>query len=89
MKYNYLDLLKLRQLDWAPINFHKIKISETEMFNIQEILNWIRIKLEGRFYVKRCPTINQDSKLRSSTIIGFEDDKELTYFMLACPFIRR
>jgi len=89
VKYNYLDLLRIRQLTWMPINFHNAKISESEILNTNEILNWIRTKLDGRFFLSNVPNINQDSKLKSSLIVGFEDDKELTYFMLACPFLRR
>jgi len=43
----------------------------------------------GRFYIKRQPGISQDGKLKTATYVGFEDHKELTYFMLACPHIRR
>lgn len=42
---------------------------------------WIQYKLAGRFCI-----IDTDPK---TITIGFEDEKELTYFVLACPHIRR
>ena len=49
----------------------------------------IKTKLKGRFYLQKTPGIGTDSKVRSVTYLGFEDHKELTYFMLACPHLRR
>jgi hypothetical protein len=43
--------------------------------------NWIDYKLTGRYSIVQKPNKNG-----VQTIIGFEDAKELTYFMLACPF---
>jgi hypothetical protein len=35
------------------------------------------------------PHVDQEGKLKSATFVAFEDHKELTYFMLACPHLRR
>lgn len=88
--YNYLDLLNERQLSWAPIHFCKTKISISESMNLDDMINWIRTKLNGRFYLNQIPTIStDDNHLKSTLVLGFEEEKELTYFMLACPFLRR
>jgi hypothetical protein len=31
----------------------------------------------------------ENEKLKSSLIVAFEDHSEMTYFMLACPHLRR
>jgi hypothetical protein len=88
LKLNALDILHRRQLDAVAPNFAKIKLAEGDLFGT-EVETWIKSKLAGRFYIKRQPSIAQDGKLKTATYVGFEDHKELTYFMLACPHIRR
>ena len=88
LKLNALDILHRRQLDAVAPNFAKIKLAEGDLFGT-EVETWIKAKLAGRFYIKRQPSVAQDGKLKTATYVGFEDHKELTYFMLACPHIRR
>jgi hypothetical protein len=33
--------------------------------------------------------IDENGKLKSASILALEDQKEMTYFMLACPYTRR
>jgi len=88
IEYNPLEILKKRSLQVMPPHFGKIKLADVN-FLTHEIENWIRIKLKGRYAIVKLPTIGNDSKLKSSIFAGFEDQKELTYFMLACPYLRR
>ena len=44
------------------------------------------VGMEGH-YVAKC--YDKDGNLKSTTFMAFEDQKELTYFMLACPHLRR
>lgn len=88
LKLNALDILHRRQLDAVAPHFAKIKLAEGDLFGT-EVETWIKTKLAGRFYIKRQPSVAQDGKLKTATYVGFEDHKELTYFMLACPHIRR
>jgi hypothetical protein len=87
--YTYLDLLNARQLNWNPVSFHTTKISIFESLNIDDLTNWIKEKLVGRFYINRTPVVASDNRLKSILVLGFEEEKELTYFMLACPYFRR
>lgn len=85
---NPLEVLKVRKMTTIPPHFSTTKISDNEYFNGVE--DWVRIKLKGRYAVFKSPFYDQDSNtLKSSVHIGFEDPKELTYFMLACPHLRR
>lgn len=85
---NPIEILKHREVFTLPPHFAKIKLGDQEMFD-GKIKNWIKDKLKGRFCVIRVPAIDQDGNLRSTTFAAFEDQKELTYFMLACTFLRR
>lgn len=85
---NPLDVLGSRKMDRIPLHFSKTKLLEQDLFN-SGLENWVKNTLKGRYGIKKMPTINKDGNLTSSTFIGFEDEKELTYFMLACPHLRR
>jgi hypothetical protein len=84
---NPIDVLKQRKLKTLPPHFSKIKISESELF--EGVEEWVQTKLKGRYCLVRYPNIDQDGNLKSSTFLGLEDQKELTYFMLACTNLRR
>ena len=58
-----------------------------ELFEGME--EWVKIKLKGRYCIVKQPSIDSSGSLKSAHFIGFEDQKELTYFMLACPMLRR
>jgi hypothetical protein len=84
---NPIDVLKQRKLKTLPPHFSKIKISESEVF--EGIEEWVQTKLKGRYCLVRYPAIESSGNLKSNTFLGFEDQKELTYFMLACTNLRR
>ena len=84
---NPIDVLKQRKLKTLPPHFSKIQISDTEIF--EGIEDWVKIKLKGRYCLTRLPNLDETGTLRSTYFIGFEDQKELTYFMLACSHLRR
>jgi len=75
-----------------PSHFAKIKVNPENRFDLDsndDIRLWIKSKLTGRFSIVKMPSIESDGKIKSVRYVGFEDYKELTYFMLACPHIRR
>jgi hypothetical protein len=85
---NPLDILDKRKVDFMPIHFVKTKINLPDLID-ESIIDWIETKLNGRFAVSVEPTIDSNGKLVTATFIGFENQKELTYFLLACPYLRR
>ena len=90
IELNPLDVLKSRQLDVMPPHFSKTKVGGANSDRIdQNIVDWIKSKLTGRYCVLNYPSVNDENKFHTSTFVGFEQQKELTYFMLACPYLRR
>ena len=85
---NPLNVLKERKMAYMPPHFSKTAISST-LFIDDEIIEWVNSKLKGRFCFTRLPVVDSNNKLHTNHIIGFEDTKEMTYFLLACPYIRR
>jgi hypothetical protein len=54
------------------------------IYNLESaISDWISDNLKGKFIVTKANN-NNKSVIR----VGFEDGKELSYFMLACPLLR-
>ena len=84
---NPIDVLKQRKLKTLPPHFSKVKILDSELF--EGVEDWVKTKLKGRYCLVRSPGIDDGGNLKSFTYIGFEQQKELTYFMLACPNLRR
>ena len=85
---NPLDVLKIRELNSVPPHFSKVRISSNENYDFK-ILDWIKSKLNGRYCITTYPSIDASNKFKTATFAGFEEQKELTYFMLACPYLRR
>lgn len=85
---NPIEVLQKREVKNSPFHFKKVRISDTDFFD-GNMKKWIRNKLKGRFFINKMPSIDQDGKLRSCMYIGFEEEKEMTYFLLACPYLRR
>lgn len=89
VELNPLNILNQRQVDTLPPHFGKIKIADETVLFDNKMITWINTKLKGRFCIAKQPSINNNGQLKLATFVGFEDQKELTYFMLACPYFRR
>lgn len=85
---NPIEVLKKRELKNVAPHFKKIKITDSDFFE-GNIKKWILNKLKGRFFILKVPNVDTDGKLRSSIFVGLEEEKEMTYFLLACPYLRR
>lgn len=85
---NPLEVLGVRQLNYMPPHFVKTALPDFTFWMDNEIVDWVRSKLKGRFALVKMPTAI-DNKIISKEMIGFEDAKEMTYFLLACPNLRR
>jgi len=83
MDINPLDILNKRALKWMPPHFSKARIGTKDQFLSPEIEDWIKYKLKGRYCL-----VNTAEDTGVFTYVGFEEEKELTYFMLACTHLR-
>lgn len=79
-----LSILNKRKLKWAPAHFHMFTLGSNEWLWDNAVQDWIDYKLKGRY----CLIVKEDNS-GTKTAVGFEDEKELTYFTLACPYTRR
>jgi hypothetical protein len=84
---NPLNVLEMRRVRSAPPHFEYLTIPLT--YNIEEsVVKWINQNLSSRFYVGRSVDLDKNNKIVYVLKIGFEDSKEASYFMLACPILK-
>jgi hypothetical protein len=86
---NPLEVLNKRSLSFIPPHFAKIKLDDSGFSQHGNVESWVRVRLKGRYAIAKRPSIDKDGHLKTATFLAFEDQKELTYFMLACPHLRR
>jgi len=89
VELNPLNILNQRQLAIIPPHFAKVKVADEAVLFDDKMIRWINTKLKNRFCIVKQPSVNTNGQLKLATFVGFEDQKELTYFMLACPHFRR
>jgi len=49
---------------------------------------WIENNLKSRFYIGKAVSLDESNKMQYNVRIGFEESRELSYFMLACPYLK-
>ena len=80
---NPLNVYKIRTLLVPPPHFEYCVLPMT--YNLKDALGtWVSSNLKGRYYIGSA--LDNDNK--PSLKIGFEEPKELSYFMLACPLLK-
>jgi len=84
---NPLNFFGVRRSTALPPYFETISIPYT--YNIEDALNnWIYKNLRGRFFVGKSLDITSDNTVKTVLKVGFENGKEMAYFMLACPLLK-
>lgn len=83
-KVNPLNVLGLRRVDFPAHHFTYTEIPKYSPQFINKIESWINQNLNGRFYIGQYVGI-VDNTIIFTTRIGFEQEKELSFFKLACP----
>ena len=87
LEFNPLNILDERKLDRIPPHFSKTHVNDLELSS--NIENWIIGRCKGRFAFGKDASTDDSNRSRTKVFVGFEDEKELTFFMLACPYLRR
>lgn len=84
---NPLEVFGIRRATVPPIHFEYADL--VLPYNMKDALEkWIESNLRSKYYIGRSSIIDSENKLNYSLRIGFEEPKELSYFMLACPHLK-
>lgn len=81
------DFFEIRRLPFEPPHLETIDIPHR--YNLEDAMNkWIEKNLKKRYYLKQVVALTRENKISSVLRAGFEDPKELSYFVLACPLLK-
>ena len=84
---NPLNVFEVRQVKSAPPHFEYVNLPMT--YNIEgSIVKWVKQNLKHRFYIGKNVALDNDNKLTQVLTVGFEETKDLSFFMLACPHLK-
>lgn len=84
-KPNPLNLLDLRRVRFPARHFHYTLLSKYNPNRLSKIEDWINFNLNSRFYIGQYIGLNNDNIIVYYIKIGFEEEKDLSFFLLACP----
>lgn len=83
-KVNPLNVLGLRRVQFPAHHFHYMFLNGYSPHLIKTLDEWIFQNLNSRYYIGQSIDL-QDSIIVYVTKIGFEQEKELSFFKLAAP----
>jgi len=86
-KVNPLNVLGLRRVEFCPPYFESTTIIPSYNLN-SAIDEWIYSNLSGKYYIGLIVDTSTTSGLKQKMNIAFENPKEMSYFMLACPHLK-
>ena len=85
---NPLNFYDARRVQVLPPHFESIDI-DMRIYNMEQtFVKWITDNLKGRFYIGNVVALAADNQYYNGFKVGFENPKELSYFTLACPYLK-
>ena len=86
-RINPLNVFEARQVRSAPPHFDYVNLPMK--YNLENsLVKWINNNLKHRFYIGANVHLDDDNKLSQVLTVGFEEAKDMSYFMLACPHLK-
>lgn len=86
-KPNPLDYFNLRRVEFACPHFKYTTIDRYNPSLVKLIDLWIRKNLNNRYYVGQGIALDNSNTIVYNIRIGFESEKELSFFTIACPHL--
>ena len=84
---NPLNIFNVRRTSVAPPHYEYIDLPLR--YNLEDsLVKWIERNLKKRYYVGKNVSLDNDNKIINTMTIGFEESKDMSYFMLACPHLK-
>ena len=87
-KPNPLNYFNLRRVEFACPHFKYTSIEKYNPHLIRAIDQWIKHNLNNRYYIGQGITLDNNNSIVYTTSIGFESEKELSFFTIACPHLQ-
>ena len=81
------EFFEIRKLSHQPPHLEIIDLPFT--YNVEKVIEkWIVKNLKHRYYISKTIGLTKSNKIDNVLRVGFEDKKELSYFILACPHLK-
>jgi hypothetical protein len=87
-KPNPLNFFDLRRVEFACPHFKYATIEKYNPVLLKSIDSWIRANLNNRYYIGQSLSLDNTNTIVYNTSIGFESEKELSFFTIACPYLQ-
>ena len=87
-KPNPLNYFGLRRVEFAAPHFKYAVIEKYTPTLIKNLDTWIKSNLNHRYYIGQDLTLDTNNSIVYVTRIGFESEKELSFFTIACPLLQ-
>lgn len=87
-KPNPLNYFDLRRVEFAAPHFKYTTIDRYNPSTVRSIDNWIRKNLNSRYYIGQGIALDQTNTIVYNIRVGFESEKELSFFTIACPHLQ-
>ena len=87
-KPNPLDYFNLRRVEFACPHFKYTTLEKYSPSLVKSVDLWIKKNLNSRYYVGQGIVLDNTNTIVYNTRIGFESEKELSFFTIACPILQ-
>ena len=87
-KPNPLNYFGLRRVEFAAPHFKYSSIDKYNPTLIKNLDLWIQRNLNNRYYIGQGIDLDSTNTIVYNTVIGFESEKELSFFTIACPHLQ-
>ena len=87
-KPNPLNYFDLRRVEFAAPHFKYTTIDKYNPTLLKNLDTWIKHNLNSRYYIGQGLDLDNTNTIVYTTRIGFESEKELSFFTIACPLLQ-
>jgi len=87
-KPNPLNYFGLRKVKFASPHFKYTSIERYTPNYGKNLDFWIQKNLNNRYYIGQSIAVDHTNTIVYTTRIGFESEKELSFFTIACPHLQ-
>lgn len=77
----------MRRVEFAAPHFKYTVLEKYHPNQIRSIDFWIKENLNNRYYIGQSIVLDHNNSIVYNTRIGFESEKELSFFTIACPYL--
>lgn len=87
-KPNPLNYFDLRRVEFAAPHFKYTTLNKYTPSFVKQLDSWIKNNLNNRYYIGQGISLDNTNTIVYNVVIGFESEKELSFFTIACPHLQ-